>query len=92
MAAFPEIQIDSRNLTRSVQALIEAMGMNAENDMRRLRGESPAYGEAEFLSLTTKYNLDDAEVDELLSQSEIEFALDHFSDTKARQAAACESL
>ena len=38
-------------------AMIEAMGMQAENEQRRIMGNSPAYVEDSFMQLLTKYGL-----------------------------------
>lgn len=89
------IKIEANNLTRTVQAMLEGMGMHAENDVRRLNGESPAYREVDFLHLTAKYNLDDETVDDLLSDSEkafVETRLSEYSAAVAEQANSCESL
>ena len=45
-------------LSQSVAALIEAMGMVAENKQREVSGESPAYGEQQFMQVIKKYDLD----------------------------------
>jgi hypothetical protein len=38
-------------------AMIEAMGMQAENKQREIMGNSPAYVEDSFMELLTKYGL-----------------------------------
>jgi hypothetical protein len=38
-------------------AMIEAMGMQAENEIRKVRGEYPCYFESDFQSLLTKYHI-----------------------------------
>ncbi len=38
-------------------ALIEMEGMKADNKIREMRGESPAYNENDFQNLITKYNI-----------------------------------
>jgi len=45
------------NLTSAICALIEAIGMMAENQIREKQGEAFAYGEAAFNQLTYKHNL-----------------------------------
>ena len=40
-----------RGFADSVNKLVRAMGMQAENDQRKVRGESMAYIEADFLNL-----------------------------------------
>lgn len=45
------------NLTSAICALIEAMGMWAENKQREHRGESIAYTEADFNQLIYRHNL-----------------------------------
>ena len=45
------------NLTSAICALIEAMSMCAENELRKSRGEALAYGEQAFLDLIIKHNL-----------------------------------
>jgi len=45
------------NLTSAICALIEAMGMVAENKWREMKGESLAYGEDAFNELISKHNL-----------------------------------
>jgi hypothetical protein len=37
-----------KELTNAIYCMVEAMGMNAENDMRKYRGESPAHTEDSF--------------------------------------------
>ena len=44
-------------ITMAVQALIEAMGMMAENQQRIHRGESLAYTEESFSALIEKYGI-----------------------------------
>lgn len=44
-------------MSESTCALIEAMGMQAENKQREHRGESMAYVEADFAKLLEKYQL-----------------------------------
>lgn len=41
----------------SAGALIEAMGMQAENSQRAIRGESPAYAEKQFSDLINKWGI-----------------------------------
>jgi hypothetical protein len=43
-------------LAKQIRALIEAMGMQAENEMRKHRGESPAYCENDFQNVLSKYS------------------------------------
>jgi len=38
-------------------AMIEAMGMQAENEQRKILGNSPAYVEDSFMQLLYKYGL-----------------------------------
>jgi hypothetical protein len=38
-------------------AMIEAMGMQAENEQRKIMGNSPAYVEDSFMQLLTKYGI-----------------------------------
>jgi hypothetical protein len=38
-------------------AMIEAMGMQAENEQRKILGNSPAYVEDSFMQLLDKYGL-----------------------------------
>jgi len=45
------------NLTSAICALIEAMGMQAENNNREHKGEAIAYTEDNFLQLIYKHNL-----------------------------------
>jgi hypothetical protein len=45
------------DLTSAICALIEAMGMRAENEHRLQRGQSQAYGEDAFNALIEKHNL-----------------------------------
>ena len=45
------------NLTSAIVALMEAMGMMAENKQREHRNESPAYTEDAFNNLIHKHNL-----------------------------------
>jgi hypothetical protein len=45
------------NLTSAICALIEALGMEAENKSREHGGWSPAYSEKDFLGLINKHNL-----------------------------------
>jgi hypothetical protein len=45
------------NLTSAICALIEAMGMMAENKNREHRDEAPAYDEVAFNQLIYKHNL-----------------------------------
>ena len=45
------------NLTSAIAALIEAMGMMAENQFRISNGGSPAYGEESFNILINKHNI-----------------------------------
>jgi hypothetical protein len=45
------------NLTSAICALIEALGMNAENDIRKQSNQSIAYAEQSFLDLIRKHNL-----------------------------------
>jgi len=45
------------NLTSAIAALIEAMGMMAENKQREYKGESLAYTEDAFNALLYKHNL-----------------------------------
>ena len=45
------------NLTSAISALIEAMGMQAENKIRELKNEAPAYNEDAFFNLIYKHNL-----------------------------------
>ncbi len=45
------------NLTSAICALIEAMGMQAENKQREHCGESMAYDEEAFRSLISNHNL-----------------------------------
>jgi hypothetical protein len=44
-------------LTIAIKALIEAMGMMAENQRAIQIGQTPPYGENAFLNLHTKYFL-----------------------------------
>ncbi len=45
------------NLTSAICALIEALGMQAENEARIRRGEALAYQEEAFNQLIYKHNL-----------------------------------
>jgi len=59
----PDIQAAYIN-AQSTCALIEMNSMIAENRLRELQQESPAYGEAEFLKLMGKYTIsNDAMID-----------------------------
>ena len=40
---------------QAVSALIELEAMKAENRDRKWRGETPAYGESDFMNLLVKY-------------------------------------
>ena len=44
-------------VSQSASALIEAMGMVAENEQRKHRGESIAYPEAAFTALIDRYGI-----------------------------------
>ena len=44
-------------MTSAVCALIEAMGMHAENEGRKTRGEAMAYDHDSFLSIINKHYL-----------------------------------
>lgn len=41
----------SELFSKSVERLVKLEAMKAENSMRIIRGESPAYGEEQFLKL-----------------------------------------
>ena len=43
--------------TSAIYALVEAMGMRAENDIRKQKGETIAYGEDSFAYILAKHNL-----------------------------------
>ena len=45
-------------ISQSAAAIIDALGMAAENQKRQAEGKSPAYGESEFYNLAIKYGLD----------------------------------
>jgi hypothetical protein len=45
------------NLTSAICALIEALGMQAENEARIRKGEALAYQEEAFLQLIYKHHL-----------------------------------
>lgn len=47
----------ARLASRSVCALIEALGMVAENQIRIVNGYQVAYGAKEFLGLITEYEI-----------------------------------
>lgn len=86
---------DIKLFARSVCAFSEALGMQAENHMRHVRGDAPSYGEEDFFHLEHKWDLTSHEADDLLSESEKEFfqmRLQGQDATKAAQAAQCESL
>lgn len=56
-----EIMKASRIFCESVQAIAEIEAMKAENKMREIRQESPAYNDDDFLRL--KANLYNAEIE-----------------------------
>lgn len=43
--------------SQATSAMIEAMGMQAENEQRKINGESLAYREEHFVELINKYGL-----------------------------------
>jgi len=43
-------------LAQQIRALIVAMGMQAENQIREHRGEAPAYDEDAFIGVLRKYS------------------------------------
>ena len=45
-------------MSQSSCAMIEAMGMQAENQMCKLKGESLAYGEKQFNDIILRYGID----------------------------------
>jgi len=56
--------MDSQNLnayqyrmTQLLEATIEMEAMKAENEMRKIRGESLAYGETDFMGLINKHGI-----------------------------------
>lgn len=67
------LTMNAPGFTNAVQALIEAFGMNAENQFRAIQGNSPAYREVDFAHLSVKYDLDLPHIDEVLSDSEKQF-------------------
>ena len=53
----PEQKITHQN-SQNTAAMIEAMGMQAENSNRLSKGETIAYGDEAFFKLIDKYGLD----------------------------------
>lgn len=45
----------AERLIETNRRLIEAMGMHWENEDRKSKGESPAYGESDFSNLAWKH-------------------------------------
>jgi hypothetical protein len=45
-------------VSQAAAAIVEALGMAAENQRRLTMGESPAYGESDFFNLSTRCGLD----------------------------------
>ena len=43
--------------TSAICALVEAMGMRAENDIRKSNGEALAYGESSFIHVLERHKL-----------------------------------
>ena len=50
-------------------AMIEALGMKAENEQRKVQGNSPAYGEAAFSAIIDKYCISHNAVMQLFQES-----------------------
>ena len=55
-------------ISQSICALIEAMGMMAENQWREQRGESTAYGDEAFSGLLDRYELRSKDVFHFLQE------------------------
>lgn len=55
--------------SQSVCALAQIEAMKAENVMRSIRGESPAYGEDNFLLITENYGISHNSVVEIMRQA-----------------------
>jgi len=53
-------------MAMAAEAMIEAMGMQAENQNREYRGQAPAYGEGDFIKMLRMKKIDHDSIMEVL--------------------------